>query len=79
MRSILKMLLNPLAPIVVGLLIIIAILLFTDVLTHPLVQLMLLTMAFFGWVMIIAMNQKIERRTKNVPDHSKQTSSRAAA
>ena len=57
MRGIMKILLNPLAPIAVVALILVAILLFTDALREPLVQMALGTMAVMLWVLFIAMNQ----------------------
>ena len=58
MRGIMKILLNPLAPIVVLASFIVAILLFTDALSEPLVQMMLGILVFFLWLMVIAMNQE---------------------
>ena len=52
-----KILLNPLAPIAVLALILVAILLFTDALSEPLVWFALGTTAVMVWVMVIAMNQ----------------------
>ena len=57
MRGIMKILLNPLAPIAVLALILVATLLFTDALSEPLVQVLLFTLVFFLWVLLIAMNQ----------------------
>ena len=57
MRGIMKILLNPLAPIAVLALILVAMLLFTDVLSEPLVLMMVGILAFFLWVWFIAMNQ----------------------
>ena len=57
MRGIMKILLNPLAPIAVLALILVAMLLFTDALSEPLVLMMLGTLALFLWVWFISMNQ----------------------
>ena len=57
MRGIMKILLNPLAPIAVLGLILVATLLFTDALSEPLMQVGLGTTAVMVWVMVIAMNQ----------------------
>ena len=67
MRSILKMLLHPLAPITVLLVILIGTLLFTDALSEPLVQMSLFVLVIFGWMMIIAMKQESEKKDKKRP------------
>ena len=57
MRGIMKILLNPLAPIAVLASSLVAILLFTDALSKPLVWVILGMCAVFLWVWFIAMNQ----------------------
>ena len=57
MRGIMKILLNPLAPIVVVASILVAMLLFTDALSEPLVQMALGTLALVVWLWFISMNQ----------------------
>ena len=57
MRGIMKILLNPLAPIAVVASILVAMLLFTDALSEPLVWLTLGPGTVFLWVWFIAMNQ----------------------
>ena len=57
-----KILLNPLAPIAVLALILVAILLFTDALSEPVVLMLLGILAVFLWVWIIAMNQDSQAR-----------------